>query len=441
MVFLLVHLEVTTSSITPDPTRFGVSGEDDQATQTRNFDLNGHNIIIDGANNGLAILPSSFNATLTATHTGSDANAQLNLIANLGVTTQFGLSTFDNNTSGFANLIGDSITGTLNLSANNGIVFGNYGVGTFSGSPNYFLGVDGSGNVIETWVPDSVVTAQNGLSLNSGDATIVELGGPSGTPAPLLNNRYISGDFLLSLSDGIMTIGTDTPIVSTLTVFDDRTANFFGTLSTKRHAVSGSPSVGYIGAEGQMLVTSGTTYSGTQPLGGMYGEFGFLGSGTWAYDGTASYVQLAGLSGVVTVYDDAAFNYTSGNSFFAGGQYWLNTAGSGTMDKFACLRALYPITTAGATTTQTITNHYGLYIDDIAVGLAGGYTVTNRWGIYQAGATEVNFLGGKTNFNTLINLAVFTNSSPVDGDIWRADNTNTGLKVRINGVTKTITVS
>ncbi len=32
-------------------------------------------------------------------------------------------------------------------------------------------------------------------------------------------------------------------------------------------------------------------------------------------------------------------------------------------------------------------------------------------------------------------------SSPVDGDIWREDNTNTGLKIRINGVTKTITVS
>ncbi len=32
-------------------------------------------------------------------------------------------------------------------------------------------------------------------------------------------------------------------------------------------------------------------------------------------------------------------------------------------------------------------------------------------------------------------------TSPVDGDIWREDNTNTGLKVRINNVTKTIVVS
>jgi len=32
-------------------------------------------------------------------------------------------------------------------------------------------------------------------------------------------------------------------------------------------------------------------------------------------------------------------------------------------------------------------------------------------------------------------------SSPVDGDVWREDNTDTGLKIRVNGVTKTITLS
>lgn len=48
---------------------------------------------------------------------------------------------------------------------------------------------------------------------------------------------------------------------------------------------------------------------------------------------------------------------------------------------------------------------------------------------------------GNVSIDKVLNLAVFTNSSPIDGDIWRADNTNTGLKIRINGVTKTINVS
>ena len=34
-----------------------------------------------------------------------------------------------------------------------------------------------------------------------------------------------------------------------------------------------------------------------------------------------------------------------------------------------------------------------------------------------------------------------TPSSPADGDMWLESNTNTGLKIRINGVTKTITLS
>ncbi len=32
-------------------------------------------------------------------------------------------------------------------------------------------------------------------------------------------------------------------------------------------------------------------------------------------------------------------------------------------------------------------------------------------------------------------------TSPVDGDVWFESNTNTGLKIRINGVTKSFTVA
>jgi hypothetical protein len=43
---------------------------------------------------------------------------------------------------------------------------------------------------------------------------------------------------------------------------------------------------------------------------------------------------------------------------------------------------------------------------------------------------------------TVLNFSVTAApSSPRDGDMWRQDNTNTGLKIRIAGVTKTITVS
>lgn len=51
-------------------------------------------------------------------------------------------------------------------------------------------------------------------------------------------------------------------------------------------------------------------------------------------------------------------------------------------------------------------------------------------------------LAAPTTAYTSMNLPSGTApSSPNDGDIWREDNTNTGFKIRINGVTKTITVS
>lgn len=51
-------------------------------------------------------------------------------------------------------------------------------------------------------------------------------------------------------------------------------------------------------------------------------------------------------------------------------------------------------------------------------------------------------IGAGTSAKSQINLATGgPPAAPVDGDIWREDNTNTGLKVRINGVTKTVTVS
>ena len=41
----------------------------------------------------------------------------------------------------------------------------------------------------------------------------------------------------------------------------------------------------------------------------------------------------------------------------------------------------------------------------------------------------------------IIKLGVTTNATPTDGDVWLESNTNTGLKIRINGVTKTINLS
>ena len=57
-----------------------------------------------------------------------------------------------------------------------------------------------------------------------------------------------------------------------------------------------------------------------------------------------------------------------------------------------------------------------------------------------SGSTFLNLAAGTTAAAPLRFVEGVAPTSPVDGDMWREDNTNTGLKIRINGVTKTITV-
>lgn len=56
-------------------------------------------------------------------------------------------------------------------------------------------------------------------------------------------------------------------------------------------------------------------------------------------------------------------------------------------------------------------------------------------------AQTITLTANKTNISNILNLAVGTDASPADGDIWFASNTNTGLKIRVNGITKTVTLT
>lgn len=57
-------------------------------------------------------------------------------------------------------------------------------------------------------------------------------------------------------------------------------------------------------------------------------------------------------------------------------------------------------------------------------------------------ATSFLAIAAATSGKSSVNLSVGgPPTAPNDGDIWLEANTNTGLKVRINGVTKTVTLT
>ncbi len=86
------------------------------------------------------------------------------------------------------------------------------------------------------------------------------------------------------------------------------------------------------------------------------------------------------------------------------------------------------------------TNTYGDI--QIAAAFNDGASQANIHGNAQSGSATLVYTADTHTFNGVINLPTqAAPGSPNDGDVWREDNTNTGLKIRINGVTKTITVS
>jgi len=101
--------------------------------------------------------------------------------------------------------------------------------------------------------------------------------------------------------------------------------------------------------------------------------------------------------------------------------------------------------------TGTVTSAYGLYVGNQTIGGTNNYAAYFGGNVTigsETGAGRLSIAGGKVQFAAgttsypSFNIAQgAAPSSPSDGDVWRENNTNTGLKVRINGVTKTITVS
>ncbi len=101
----------------------------------------------------------------------------------------------------------------------------------------------------------------------------------------------------------------------------------------------------------------------------------------------------------------------------------------------------------GSKVSAVITNAWQLYLQGTNLTTIGSY-IGNRLGVGFATAPTTNnqvtallHIGAGTTSSAQIRLAVSSApSAPNSGDIWLESDTNTGLKIRINGVTKTISL-
>lgn len=149
--------------------------------------------------------------------------------------------------------------------------------------------------------------------------------------------------------------------------------------------------------------------------------------------GTTGYYQTVVSTQAASFISNAIIHYGAAQGTFGAGSSVTTQAG---------FRA--------AATLIGATNNYGFY-GQLAAS-------SGRWNLYMEGTAQ-NYIagnlglgvtipvasrlhiGGSTTSLSQMNLVTGTApTSPNDGDIWREDNTNTGLKIRVNGVTKTITL-
>lgn len=157
-----------------DSLRFGVSGEDDTAGETRIFDLDGNTFEISGGNFGFGGTPTvAFNVLgglgndLIAIDTdnyqslfrASDNNSFSSFVLNSDLANnnvQFALTTTDN--VNLVQIIGDAIAQIINLGADGGVSINSaYVLPPYDGTDGQVLVTDGGGTV--TWQDGGLSTA------------------------------------------------------------------------------------------------------------------------------------------------------------------------------------------------------------------------------------------------------------------------------------------
>ncbi len=131
---------------------------------------------------------------------------------------------------------------------------------------------------------------------------------------------------------------------------------------------------------------------------GIYGSLGYSST-----TGTFTPQDNSFVSAIFGQFSKSGGGNVSGNaSSYAAG---INLSGTGNVTTIAGFRAYAPLQSyALPSFTGTLTNYIGLLIDDITGTTDVGSRITNKYGIYQAGASDKNYIAGSTTINNVLQL-------------------------------------
>jgi hypothetical protein len=288
----------------------------------------------------------------------------------------------------------DSSTLHLSLGSFPMVLQGNVKISASSGN-TLFAKSDGLFVSGSTQTP---ISANNALSVAG---STVQLGGP------LIQNTsvgFATGSFYLRFnSTPQIVVGEGTPSGTGLIEIQNTYASGFnfnaGFVATTTTALRASG--GGIGSFDNLIITGGTD-TDVSVKAGTYGQIFFNSSVTLNSSDTE--VGYAGVHGIIV--PTTTGTVVSGTAIPAGVMGGAFARDNATITSLAALsaRAIYQAP-GGSAFSGTITNYYGLYMEDLSTGL--GSHITNRFAIYQTGTSDasrffgpVQNAGGTTQFTS-----------------------------------------
>ena len=242
----------------------------------------------------------------------------------------------------------------------------------------------------------TVAGADNGLSVSGSD---IQLGGS------LIQNTIINFDNLYSLIfSGTPEIyaGQGSPAGNSVFEIENTYIGASKTIGILATTTGGFSNHGLIGINGNIVISGGTDADNSLK-GGLYGQI-FFNSGNSITLNSAPEVAYTGVVGLLTTYRTGTS--VSSANIVSNGAFVGFAGDNSTIANWASLfvKGIYQAP-QGAAYSGTITNYYGLYIEDLTAGLGG--SVTNKYAIYQVGTSDISRFfgpvqnaGGSTQFTS-----------------------------------------
>lgn len=228
------------------------------------------------------------------------------------------------------------------------------------------------------------------------------------SPYGIFRDTGTAWDQISSAGGGATIYTGDGTLTGTRTISSGGFQLVFNPQTTFSSSLTASTGASSFSVLGSNALTFAAGFSSSN-IGNVYSANGAINAQTFLGNATFAQANLASAMVNVNKIDFGSAGHTitmtqstaPGIRAMTGVQNQIQFTGShnGTISHAAISQNLGFFRESGSTRTLTITNAYSLLINPLD-DYGAGFTFTNRWGIYQAGASDKNYFAANTLFGT-----------------------------------------